>query len=85
MTESFGPIVVTAKDIHEKVTEIAENVHELKATQAATLGRVTDQVARINDHEDRIRRLEAWRYALPVSALAAIVSAVVAISQAIGH
>lgn len=37
------------------------------------------------DHEARLRSLERWRYALPVSALSAVGAAVVAVLQAVHH
>jgi hypothetical protein len=42
---------------------------------------ITDRL--LADYENRLRALERWRYALPTSVLAAMVSAVVAIVAAV--
>lgn len=37
------------------------------------------------DHEERLRNIERWRYALPVSAVAAVASAIAAVVTALGR
>jgi hypothetical protein len=37
------------------------------------------------DHEQRLRTSERWRYALPISALAAVASALAAVVTALGR
>lgn len=47
-----------------------------------TVTRVEAKVDRaLADHESRLRRVEAWMYALPVAVLTAIASAVVAVAK----
>jgi hypothetical protein len=56
-------------------------------TSDLTLGEIGRTVVRVeakvdhalNDHESRLRRLEGWMYALPISMVVAAVSTAVAI------
>lgn len=59
---------VTLRDVWTEVRELADAVRGLVV--------VVDQVA---DHEQRLRRAERWLYALPLSLLVAIGSAVAAV------
>lgn len=56
------------------------------------LGKISVQLAvmaktmeSIPDHETRIRKLEAWRYGLPLSGLLALGSAALSIYSALRH
>lgn len=53
-----------------KVDALVESVAAMKADSAT-----------VQDHEKRIRSLESWRYALPASALTAMVAIGLAVSQ----
>lgn len=74
--EPLGPIVITARDVYNELREVHVKVDELRHENGG-------QVERIGDHEVRLRALERWRYALPLSALTTAVSAAVAIITAI--
>ncbi|MBZ4319541.1 hypothetical protein [Streptomyces huiliensis] len=64
--------------------EIYDEVVALR-TEMRTMGQESDAVrGELADHEDRIRSLERWRYALPISLLTAVVGAVVAVVQSTG-
>lgn len=69
--------VVTARDVYDAVRETQSDVR-------ASLARLRAVEDRQSDHERRLRALEMWRYALPVSALASIAAAVAAIMTALG-
>ncbi|MEO3857494.1 hypothetical protein [Acrocarpospora sp. B8E8] len=62
MGDESNGVVVTFKDMYDElrhlVTEVRELTHELKDSRADSA-----------DHENRIRALEQWRYALPASLL----------------
>ncbi|MEU1881898.1 hypothetical protein ABZ470_31750 [Streptosporangium sp. NPDC020072] len=69
--ESTG-VVITIKDIYDEVRDAKTELRSL--TQEVKESRRTDE-----DHEGRIRTLERWMYAIPISVLVAIVSAVITI------
>jgi hypothetical protein len=48
-----GQVVITNKDIYEKVTKME--------------GALAVLMPQVPDHETRLRALERWRYALPTS------------------
>lgn len=50
-------MTVSAKDIYDKVTEVASDVRDIKESRA--------------DHETRIRALERWRYGVAAALVAA--------------
>lgn len=64
--------VITVADVYGQQRELSVQV------QQALLRQESDR-ERLGDHEKRIRALEAWRYALPVSAISAVAAAVAAI------
>lgn len=79
---SSGSVRVTLKDVFNKVDDVGRDVSEMKGS-VATIRQVTQENTKdIQDHEHRIRTLEAWRYALPASAvlgLLGVVGSVVAV------
>ncbi|RKS68993.1 hypothetical protein BZB76_6132 [Actinomadura pelletieri DSM 43383] len=55
-------VVITTRDIYDKVVEVGGKVDGMLAAHE----RIREQVG---DHEERLRAAERWRYALPVSVL----------------
>jgi hypothetical protein len=66
---------VTAADIYGELRQLSGQL-----STAITQQEISRQ--QIQDHEARLRSLEAWRYALPVSAVSAIIAAVAAVISA---
>ncbi|MER5862212.1 hypothetical protein [Kitasatospora sp. NPDC002040] len=65
-----------AREIYDQVIELRSEVR--------SIGQQAEGVrAELDDHESRLRALEAWRYALPVAALTGVGGALVAIVQAV--
>lgn len=62
-------VIITIKDIYSEMRELVIEVRQL--TQELKESRRTD-----DDHEERIRSLEAWKYGLPAALLMAIASVV---------
>ncbi|MGX4737101.1 hypothetical protein [Kitasatospora griseola] len=63
--------------------EIYDEVIGLRA-EVRSIGQQAESVrTELDDHEARLRALEAWRYALPVAALSGIGGALVAVVQAV--
>lgn len=63
--ESEGGVFITTQKIYDEVVGMRDDFKE-----AVTLLRETRED--VNDHEKRLRLLERWKYALPVTGLAAI-------------
>lgn len=63
---------VTMGDVYGELRQLAGQLQTSIAQQEMTR-------AQLQDHETRLRSLEAWRYALPVSALSAVAAAIAAI------
>lgn len=64
-----GPgVVITTRDIYDKVVEVGGKVDGMLAAHE----RIREQV---HDHEERLRAAERWRYALPISVLLGVLSA----------
>lgn len=79
--------VVTARDVYDATRDTQAEVRALgqrldMSEQRAT-ERDTEARARHADHEARIRSLEMWRYALPISAVGSVAAAVAAIVAAL--
>lgn len=86
--------VVTIKDLWDEQRRQSDRLADAISGLDQTVARLAGHLDAINtrnlaadridgDHENRLRSLERWRYALPVSALAAIASAAVAIVAAL--
>jgi hypothetical protein len=56
-----------------------------QAEMGIQLAVIGEQLKSVPDHEVRLRALERWRYALPASVLAALVSAAGAVAAAVHH
>ena len=70
----FGHENIRVKDIHSEVMKISSKMDVI-----GERNRAADVLH--SDHEYRIRALERWRYALPLSALSSVVAVVVAVYQ----
>lgn len=68
--------VITAREIYDGVMDVRSRVDVLIGGTEATR-------VQVNDHEDRIRGLERWRYTLPISAVVAAGSAAATIAAVI--
>lgn len=64
-----GSLRVTIKDVFAGVNDIKEQMGEMKGGIQQLSSATSENTKDIVDHESRIRMLEAWRYALPASAL----------------
>jgi len=68
--------VITVADVYGQQRELAGKVESALARQQHT-------TERLEDHETRLRSLEAWRYALPLSTISAIIAALAAVATTI--
>lgn len=69
MAEQDDRFRVTTRDLWQLLNKVSEDVTVIKT-------KVEDVNTRVNDHESRLRSLEAWRYALPTSMVFAIASTI---------
>lgn len=63
MAEEDNGVVITNKDIYIKVLELND-----KVTAAATVPQ------RLDDHEDRLRSVEKWKYSIPPTMLSGAIA-----------
>lgn len=72
-------VVVTARDIWLSLVDLTREVRDMSAP-------LKEAGFRLADHEQRIRGLERWRYALPVTLFLAVASILAATVTALwGH
>ncbi len=75
--DQLGTISIGAREVYDQVIGLRSDVQ--------AMGQQSETVrAELADHEDRLRSLEAWRYALPVAAVTGLGGAVVSLVQALG-
>ncbi|MGK5728189.1 hypothetical protein [Streptomyces sp. URMC 124] len=60
--DHLGVVTVGAREIYDELVAMREDVRSLSQTHEGV-------ATTLADHEDRIRGLERWRYALPVAAV----------------
>lgn len=68
--ESAGAVIITTRELYDEIVGLRGDVRDL--TNATT-----NVTKAIDDHEQRLRTIERWKYALPTTTAAAVVSAVV--------
>lgn len=62
-----GSLRVTVKDVYERLGETNTSLARLEGTLTRLDAETQENTKDIHDHEQRIRALEAWRYALPAA------------------
>jgi hypothetical protein len=70
-------VVISSREIYDEIVGMREDVRSLSQHNE----RVTETLA---DHEDRIRGLERWKYALPVAAVTSAGTLITAALKATG-
>lgn len=69
-----GGVIITPRDIYDQLTElkfhVAELVHRLDRSQDSD-----------RDHEERIRDLERWKYAISASLVSAMSALIIQLVQ----
>jgi hypothetical protein len=77
-----GSLRITVKDVFHAVNGVSDVVSEIKGSLANLAQDHTTTKATSGDHEARLRRLERWTYAIPLTAITASAAALAAIIQA---
>lgn len=75
--DSVGGVTIGAREIYDAVVSLRDDVRSMGQTHE-TAGKTLD------DHEERIRGIERWRYAVPASVLLAAGSVVTTFLKATG-
>jgi hypothetical protein len=70
-------VTISAREIYDQIVGLRDDVRSLVQSNAE-VGKVLD------DHEDRLRSVERWKYAVPTALIGALASAGITISKAIG-
>lgn len=70
-----GSLRVTIKDVFEAVQSSNQSLARLEGTLTRLDTQMGENTKDISDHEQRIRSLEAWRYALPASTILGAIGA----------
>ncbi|MFJ4794010.1 hypothetical protein [Kitasatospora purpeofusca] len=73
------PLAVTigAREVYDAVLDVQRDVRAL--AQAGESVR-----EELDDHENRLRDLERWKYTLPIAAVSGVVAATATVAKAIG-
>jgi hypothetical protein len=70
-------VTISAREIYDQIVGLRDDVRSLVQSNAE-VGKQLD------DHEDRLRSVERWKYAVPTATIGAIISAGITIAKAIG-
>ena len=70
-------VTISAREIYDQIVGMRGDVQSLLQSN-------TEVQKTLDDHEQRIRSNERWRYGMPIAALGAVVSAGITIAKAIG-
>lgn len=78
MTENQDPLGVTisAREIYDQIVGLRDDVRSLTQSNESTH-------RTLEDHEDRLRTIERWKYSVPAAVITALVSAGVAVSKTV--
>jgi hypothetical protein len=70
-------VTIGAREIYDELVGMREDVRSLTQT--------SESVAhKLDDHEERLRVLERWKYALPTAAVSGVLAAGVTLARAAG-
>jgi hypothetical protein len=70
-------VTISAREIYDQIVGLRDDVRSLVQSNAE-VGKQLD------DHENRLRSVERWKYTVPVATIGAVLSAGVTIAKAIG-
>lgn len=71
--------VITVKDVYDKLSTVADKLGEISGHLLAIDSRNQVADATHTDFEMRLRKVEAWRYALPITMITTVGSVAVAV------
>jgi hypothetical protein len=75
--DPLGGVTIGAREIYDELVGMRGDVRDL--THAS------EMVSRkLEDHEERLRTLERWKYALPTAAVSGLLAAGVTLARAAG-
>lgn len=62
-----------------------DRVLEVQAAQALDIAVIKSALPDITDHEGRLRTLEAWKNAIPITIALSVLATIAAIAKIVGH
>ena len=65
MSEEYHEVRVTLRDVYDKAEKLALESATINAKLDLYIGLNTAKDTKVDDHENRIRTIERWVYALP--------------------
>jgi len=74
--DPFG-VHIGAREIYDQLVGLRDDVRSL-------IQDGEDTARTLNDHEDRLRAIERWKYGVPLATLVALCSAVVGLANEVG-
>lgn len=77
-------MVITVRHVYDAITDVREQLGAVKGGVEMLNSHHEQATASNQDHELRIRRLEKWTYAIPLTGIVATATAVAAIIRASG-
>lgn len=73
----LGVVTIGAREIYDQLVGLREDVRSLTQSHS-------DVAAALDDHEERLRSVERWKYAVPTAAIGGLVAAGMSIAKALG-
>lgn len=77
--------IITIKDVYDQLSVVAERLGEMVVHMQSIDTRNSAADALHVDHESRLRKLEAWRYAITVNSLLALSGVIIAVMSLVLH
>ena len=78
MTDNNEPLGVTisAREIYDQIVGLRDDVRSLVQSNE-------NVHQTLDDHEERLRTIERWKYSIPAAVVTALVSAAVAVTKSV--
>ncbi|MFF4952275.1 hypothetical protein [Streptomyces chattanoogensis] len=70
-------VTISAREIYDQIVGLRDDVRSLTQSN-------TDVAKTLEDHEERIRGVERWKYSVPVGVIAGVGGALVTMAKASG-
>jgi hypothetical protein len=72
--EKLGVVTISAREIYDEIVGMREDVRSLAQSRR-------DDSETLDDHENRLRSVERWKYGIPITAVASVVAVIEALAQ----
>lgn len=72
--EQLGIVTISAREIYDEIVGMRDDLRSLAQSR-------NDDTKTLDDHENRLRSVERWKYGIPVTAVASVVAVIEALAQ----